>query len=171
MNLYFDTFKTPLGDMTAGVTEAGDICLLDFSDCRDRSDLLLQRRFGSFVEKTRQNPQGIRDRVSDYFAGRKPHTAFHKLALDTGGTPFQISIWSALRQIPYGDAISYSQLAARVSAPRAARAAGTANGQNPVAIIVPCHRVIAKNGTLAGYAGGVWRKQWLLDHERGAASL
>ncbi len=165
MNIYFDTFKTPLGQMTAAATEAGAICLFDFSDCADRSDQLLRRRFGSFDRAMRPNPQGIRDRVSDYFAGRNPATAFDKLALDTGGTPFQITIWSELRKIPYGETISYGELAERAESPRAGRAAGSANAQNPVAIIIPCHRVIAGDGALSGYAGGVARKQKLLALE------
>ncbi len=165
MIIYVDTFATPLGHMTAAATEAGAICLLDFADCLDRSEQLLQRRFGNFERKPGLNPQGVRDRLADYFAGLNPATAFRDLALDVGGTPFQINVWAALKQIPYGQTISYSDLAVRVKSPRAVRAVGSANGKNPIAIIVPCHRVIGKDGSLAGYAGGVSRKQKLLELE------
>ncbi len=165
MIIHFDSFTTPLGGMTVAATETGAICLLDFSDCRDRSDMLLHRRFGAFDRAVRPNPQGVRDRLADYFAGRDPATAFDKLVLDSGGTPFQKAVWTALRQIPYGQTISYSELAAMTPSPGAVRAAGGANGRNPVAIIIPCHRVIAKNGGLSGYAGGTGRKRRLLTLE------
>jgi methylated-DNA-[protein]-cysteine S-methyltransferase len=84
---------------------------------------------------------------------------------DTVGTPFQRSIWRALRRIPKGKTISYAELARRIGKPRAVRAAGLANGQNPISIVVPCHRVIGSNGTLTGYGGGIERKRWLLEHE------
>jgi methylated-DNA-[protein]-cysteine S-methyltransferase len=82
-----------------------------------------------------------------------------------GGTPFQRDVWQALRDIPLGDTISYADLARRVGRPKAFRAVGSANGQNPIAIVVPCHRVIAADGTLGGYGGGLDRKRWLLAHE------
>ncbi len=171
MTLYFDTFATPLGNMTAVATDTGALCLLDFSDCSDRFERLLQRRFGSFVQAYRQNPQGIRERLADYFGTRNSHTAFNGLDLDIGGTAFQQNVWKVLKEIPYGETISYSELATRVCAPRAVRAVGSANGRNPVAIIIPCHRVIAKNGALAGYAGGVERKRQLLALESGIFKL
>jgi methylated-DNA-[protein]-cysteine S-methyltransferase len=82
------------------------------------------------------------------------------------GTEFQRKVWSSLQDIPYGETISYGELARRVGIPGAARAVGLANGRNPVSIIVPCHRVIGANGSLTGYGGGIERKSWLLDHER-----
>lgn len=171
MILRFDSFPTPLGEMTVAATDTGAICLLDFSDCGQRSERLLSRRFGSFERATTQNPQGIGDRMADYFTGQNPAACFLGLELDTGGTDFQKTVWRALSQIPYGETISYSQLAERISAPRAVRAAGSANGCNPVAIVVPCHRVIARNGKLAGYAGGVERKRLLLRHEQSGSEF
>ncbi len=82
-----------------------------------------------------------------------------------GGTAFQREVWSQLQDIPYGETISYGELARRVGSPKASRAVGLANGRNPVSIIVPCHRVIGSNGQLTGYGGGIERKTWLLDHE------
>ncbi len=87
------------------------------------------------------------------------------LPLDMGGTAFQQSVWQQLLSIPFGATSSYSEIASRLNHPKAVRAVGAANGQNPVAIIVPCHRVIGKGGGLTGYAGGLQRKAWLLRHE------
>ena len=87
------------------------------------------------------------------------------LPVATTGTPFQNSVWQALRKIKDGTTIYYAELARRIGKPRAVRAAGLANGQNPISIVVPCHRVIGSNGSLTGYGGGLERKQWLLEHE------
>ncbi len=88
-----------------------------------------------------------------------------ELPLAAEGTPFQQRVWRALCDIPYGETISYGDLARRIGQPKASRAVGLANGQNPIAIVVPCHRVIGANGTLTGYGGGLERKRWLLAHE------
>lgn len=93
------------------------------------------------------------------------------LPLDPEGTPFQQKVWDVLRAIPYGETITYGEQARRLGDPRRARAVGAANGRNPIAVIVPCHRVVGADGSLTGYAGGVERKDWLLRHERGAAVL
>ncbi len=102
-------------------------------------------------------------RLAAWFAGER--TGFD-LPLRPRGTPFQRDVWEALREIPYGETRSYGQIAARLRAPSAVRAVGAANGRNPLAIIVPCHRVIGASGALTGYAGGLERKRWLLAHER-----
>jgi methylated-DNA-[protein]-cysteine S-methyltransferase len=107
----------------------------------------------------------VSEQLSDYFAGRL--TTFD-VALAMQGSAFQLEVWRALRDIPYGETISYGELARRVGQPSAARAVGMANGCNPVSIIVPCHRVIGANGTLTGYGGGIERKRLLLDLEAGA---
>jgi methylated-DNA-[protein]-cysteine S-methyltransferase len=97
-----------------------------------------------------------------YFAGERPAFAF---PVDLHGTPWQLRVWSELREIPYGERITYRELAARAGRPAAIRAAGHANGRNPVSIIVPCHRVVGTDGSLTGYGGGLAAKQWLLEHE------
>jgi methylated-DNA-[protein]-cysteine S-methyltransferase len=97
-----------------------------------------------------------------YFAGE---LSTFDLEMNPHGTPFQQSVWAQLRAIPYGETISYGELARRVGNPNASRAVGLANGRNPISIIVPCHRVIGANGSLTGYGGGLERKTWLLDHE------
>ena len=92
------------------------------------------------------------------------------LPLAPGGTPFQNKVWAALRTIPYGTTVSYGDIARKIGSPTASRAVGAANGRNPIAIVVPCHRVIGANGTLTGYAGGLDMKRALLDHELGYLS-
>jgi methylated-DNA-[protein]-cysteine S-methyltransferase len=111
-------------------------------------------------------PEFVRTALGAWFDGELG--ALDRLAVRTGGTAFQQTVWAALRTIPAGETWTYGRLAAAVGSPKAARAVGLANGANPVAIIVPCHRVIGANGALTGYAGGVERKRWLLAHERGA---
>ncbi len=104
------------------------------------------------------------EQLSAYFEGRRRSFS---LPLAPVGTPFQRKIWEELRRIPYGETISYSELARRAGRPRAIRAAGAANGQNPISILIPCHRVLGKNGSLTGYGGGLGKKRSLLDLEGG----
>jgi methylated-DNA-[protein]-cysteine S-methyltransferase len=110
----------------------------------------------------------VRRQLDEYFVGAR--TAFD-LDLDPRGTPFQLRVWQALRAIPYGETVSYAELARSVGLPTGARAVGHANARNPHAVIVPCHRVIGADGSLTGYAGGEARKRWLLDHERRVKTL
>jgi methylated-DNA-[protein]-cysteine S-methyltransferase len=104
----------------------------------------------------------VRDQLREYFAGER---AEFDLPLHPRGSAFQQRVWAALARIPYGQTTSYGKIAATVGAPDAARAVGLANGQNPIPIIVPCHRVIGANGSLVGYGGGLDAKRWLLAHE------
>jgi methylated-DNA-[protein]-cysteine S-methyltransferase len=104
----------------------------------------------------------VREQLDAYFAGDLD-TFNVRLALH--GTPFQLRVWEQLMKIPFGETMSYSELALRLGDPKLVRAVGTANGRNPVSIIVPCHRVIGADGSLVGYGGGLERKQWLLEHE------
>lgn len=110
----------------------------------------------------------VRAQLAEYFAGERREFT---LALNPSGTPFQQRVWAALREIPYGETTSYGKTAATVATPDAARAVGTANGQNPISIIVPCHRVVGANGSLTGYGGGLDAKRWLLAHEAAHAGL
>lgn len=104
------------------------------------------------------------EQLAAYFAGDR--TAFD-VELNMLGTPFQQRVWTALNDIPYGETVTYGELAEALGKPTASRAVGLANGKNPISVIVPCHRVIGANGGLTGYGGGLARKQWLLDFERG----
>lgn len=110
----------------------------------------------------------VRTQLAEYFTGSR--RAF-ELPLHPSGTAFQQQVWAALLDIPYGETTSYGKTAAAIGAPTASRAVGLANGQNPIPIIVPCHRVIGANGSLTGYGGGLDTKRWLLAHERGQAGL
>ena len=122
-----------------------------------------------FVEDTAGEPETIppvlqqcRQELQEYFAGKRK--TFDVL-LKPEGTGFQKKVWNELKKIPYGDTVSYSTIAKKLRNPDAVRAVGLANGKNPIAIILPCHRVIGEDGKLTGYSGGLWRKQWLLEHE------
>lgn len=161
--LTLDRLATPLGEALLVVDADGAVRALDFADYEERMMRLLTRHYGRFVLTPGAAPQGVRDAVSAYFAGAV--TALDGLTVRTAGTDFQRSVWAALRAIPAGQIRSYGQLATAIGSPKAVRAAGLANGQNPIAVIVPCHRVIGANGTLTGYAGGLERKRWLLAHE------
>jgi AraC family transcriptional regulator of adaptative response/methylated-DNA-[protein]-cysteine methyltransferase len=158
--------ESPVGPLLAGATDQG-VCLLEFSDPRRLESQLrgLERQFGPALPGSHPHLDRLRLELAEYFAGsRRGFT----VPLVYPGTPFQERVWNALRRIPYGETRSYESLARSVGAPRAQRAVGHANGQNRLAILIPCHRVIAKDGSLAGYGGGKWRKQLLLDLERGA---
>jgi methylated-DNA-[protein]-cysteine S-methyltransferase len=121
----------------------------------------------TFGEPSAEPFQATIEQLGEYFAGER--TAFD-LQLGAGGTPFQQTVWSALCQIPYGETISYGELAREIGKPSASRAVGLANGSNPISIIVPCHRVIGADGSLTGYGGGLERKRFLLDLEKQRAS-
>ncbi len=164
--LHSDIFESPIGEICI-VADGSQLCLLDFRDSDERMARLLRRRFGEYQQETRINVLGMRDRLKRYF--ECDWSAFSGLPVSTGGTAFQKSVWEALTRIPVGSAISYHHLAEKCRNPGAVRAAASANASNPVAIVVPCHRVIGKDGTLRGYAGGVERKAWLLRHEGASA--
>jgi methylated-DNA-[protein]-cysteine S-methyltransferase len=124
--------------------------------------------FGAFVPDLTTAPFAqIAEQLAAYFSGEL--TDF-ELPLHMGGTPFQNIVWAALREIPYGETVTYGELAGVIGKPSASRAVGLANGRNPVSIIVPCHRVVGANGGLTGYGGGLEHKRFLLDHERGHAA-
>ena len=123
---------------------------------------------GAFELRTTNDPAGAAARLDEYFRGDLG--ALDRQPVELHGTPFQLAVWGALCEIPAGRTWSYGELAAHIGAPNACRAVGAANGSNPVALFVPCHRVIASDGTLHGYGGGLDRKQWLLAHE-GAGAL
>ena len=115
---------------------------------------------GETLKKWRQVVKAL----EDYFGG-KP-ASFKDLPLDLEGSPFHLRVWQELMKIPPGETISYQEMARRVGSPKASRAVGQACGANPVAVIVPCHRVIASNGSLGGFSSGLERKRWLLSHEK-----
>jgi methylated-DNA-[protein]-cysteine S-methyltransferase len=161
--LTLDRVATPVGEVLLVTDAAGAVRALDFVDYEDRMMRLLNRHAPGTALTEGRAPEGVRTAVEAYFSGDVG--ALDGVTVKTGGTAFQKSVWAALRTIPAGETRSYGQLAAAIGSPKAVRAAGLANGQNPIAVIVPCHRVIGSNGTLTGYAGGLERKRWLLKHE------
>ena len=165
-SLTLDRIATPVGEVLLVTDGVGAVRALDFADYDDRMSRLLARHAPGAAVVEGRAPDRVRRAVEGWFGGDL--TALDGLTVKTGGTAFQRTVWAALRDIPAGETRSYGQLAAAIGSPKAVRAAGLANGQNPIAVIVPCHRVIGANGTLTGYAGGLERKRWLLDHERRA---
>ncbi len=158
---------TPLGPMLAVAGEDG-LCLLEFGDRRALATELaeLRRRHGAAIVPGRNaHLETVERELASYFAGEL--TSF-TVAVDVHGTPFETLVWNELRRIPFGRTRSYTELARAVDRPGAQRAVGRANGHNPVAIVVPCHRVVRADGTLCGYGGGVWRKRRLLELEQRA---
>lgn len=160
--------ETPLGTMLALADEQG-LRLLEFVDRRglERELRLLRQRLKcAAVPGNNATLDAVAVQLADYFAGRR---AGFDVPLAPVGSDFQQRVWAELRRIPPGQTRSYAEMAARLGIPRAPRAIGRANGSNMIAIIIPCHRVINADGSLCGYAGGIWRKQRLLDHERARA--
>lgn len=163
MVLLLDRLPSPIGPIVL-VCCGEALRALSFGDDEGHLRPWLARHYGEDRLAPGRAPAAIRHRIEEYFEGRLD--ALDRVPVETAGTPFQKLVWSALREIPAGATVSYGQLAARVGKPRSSRAVGMANGSNPVAIVVPCHRVIGADGTLTGYGGGIDRKRWLLAHER-----
>jgi AraC family transcriptional regulator of adaptative response/methylated-DNA-[protein]-cysteine methyltransferase len=157
--------ESPIGPLVMGATDRG-ICLLEFGDPRrlETQVAAVRRRIGPPRAGTHPLLEQLRTELAEYFA--RERRAF-SVPLVYPGTPFQVKVWDALRGIPYGETRSYEQLAMAVAAPNGQRAVGHANGLNPLAIVIPCHRVVNKGGGLGGYGGGLWRKRLLLDLESG----
>ncbi len=150
---YFDRLASPLGELAVCADETGITAIAFPGD--------LPRLMG------RSRPNAVvREAISQleaYFAGR---LKVFDLRLNAAGTAFQHRVWRALQAIPYGTTVSYGHIAAAIDNPGGSRAVGLANGRNPIAIAVPCHRVIGSTGALTGYGGGLDRKRWLLAHEQ-----
>ncbi|MEM7771139.1 MAG: methylated-DNA--[protein]-cysteine S-methyltransferase [Cyanobacteria bacterium P01_A01_bin.37] len=145
------------------MTSADAVLAIDFDDCRDRMLTLLGARFDVTTFRSKKNPLGVTAQLKTYLEGQLD--ALNDIPVDPGGTPFQQEVWTALTTIPIGTVTSYGNLAKTLNKPGGSRAVGLANSKNPISIVIPCHRVIGANGQLTGYAGGVDRKRWLLNHE------
>lgn len=168
MILTLSHYQAPFATLILATTADGHVAALDFSDFEDRLRRLLTRHHGPVTLTPGETPPAIEAALKAYFDGNLP--AIHTIPTHTAGTAFQQRVWAALSQIPPGETRSYAQIAASIGQPGASRAVGMANGQNPVALIIPCHRVIGSpkgnaGGSLTGYAGGKARKAWLLAHE------
>jgi len=165
VRLQLEKIPSPIGTILL-VSDGEAIRALDFEDYEPRMMQILRRHYGAVELVEGPAPPGVRDAIAAYFAGTIG--AIDVLTTATAGTEFQRDVWKTLREIPAGATWSYGQLAKHIGKPKAMRAVGLANGSNPIAIVVPCHRVIGANGSLTGYGGGMERKRWLLAHE-GAA--
>jgi AraC family transcriptional regulator of adaptative response/methylated-DNA-[protein]-cysteine methyltransferase len=166
--LHFTRILTPLGPMLAAASDDA-LCLLEFTDRRmleTQLQRLGRRNAGAPVPGANDVLQQTERELNAYFAGSSREFT---VPLAPAGTEFQHRVWDILRTIPYGTTRSYGAQATLIGAPTATRAVARANGDNPIAIIIPCHRVVGADGKLTGYGGGLWRKQWLLDHEQGGA--
>jgi methylated-DNA-[protein]-cysteine S-methyltransferase len=164
MQLLFDRRKAPIGTMLVVWDEEERLRSLDFEDYEARMHELLRRYWRDYELKPATLPAHVAERLDDYYDGAIER--IDDIEVVTGGTDFQQTVWHALRKIRPGETTSYGRLADLIGRSGASRAVGLANGSNPVALVVPCHRVIGANGSLTGYGGGLHRKQWLLDHER-----
>lgn len=159
---------TPVGAMLAIADEAG-VHLLEFADRKALPNEIarLRKRVGPICFGHNRMLEALSREVERYFSGQ---SLSFEVPVVQRGSVFEVGVWDALRQIPMGETRSYGQIARAIGRPEAARAAARANGANQVAIIVPCHRVIGADGSLTGYGGKIWRKQWLLEHERRVAA-
>ncbi len=160
--IHIATIDSPIGPLTLAAHDER-VCLLHFG----ASDAGVRRALGRWYPhepvEMDADPAGARGCLEAYFGGQLD--AIDDLPVELNGTPFQKRVWQQLREIRPGTTAAYAEIARAIAAPSAVRAVGAANGANPVAVIVPCHRVIGTNGTLTGYGGGLDRKRWLLEHE------
>jgi methylated-DNA-[protein]-cysteine S-methyltransferase len=165
-----DTIASPIGDLLIVTDSSGTVRGVDWLDHGERLRSILERPLASrgAVLVPGTAPAAVRCAIDAYFQGDV--FALDALPVEADGSRFQRTVWAALRTIPAATTATYGEIAARIGAPRAARAVGLANHNNPISVIVPCHRVIGASGALTGYAGGVERKRWLIAHERAAAS-
>lgn len=162
MLLHYGEADSPLGKILFA-SDGEAICALDYLEYESRMMTLLTRRHGTIEFRRASDPLGLTKSLDRYFAGDMQ--ALDKVPIRASGSVFQEQVWNALRTIPVGETWSYGKLAAHLGRPQSARAVGHANSLNPVAIVVPCHRVIGASKSLTGYAGGLERKRWLLSHE------
>ncbi|HZH42183.1 MAG TPA: methylated-DNA--[protein]-cysteine S-methyltransferase [Gemmatimonadales bacterium] len=158
----FTFVDSPIGDLYVAASDRGLACLLfdQYAHGPDRTGWVPDDGSEILVQARRQ--------LGEYF---DHHRTTFDLPLDMQGTPFQLQVWKQLTRIPYGSTTSYGHIAKELGNPAGSRAVGAANGRNPVAIVVPCHRVIGAKGDLTGFGGGMARKEWLLNHERGVEAL
>ena len=164
LTLYADRLQSALGTLLLIHDRKGHMRALDFQDFESRMRRLLRLHYGAEGNiEDRTAPTAIRRAISDYFL--RDLRAIDSIPVTTGGTSFQREVWAALRTIQPGTTLSYGALARQLGRPKSVRAIASANAANPVAIVIPCHRVIGTDGSLSGYGGGISRKRWLLTHE------
>jgi methylated-DNA-[protein]-cysteine S-methyltransferase len=160
-----EPMQSPIGRLLVVTDTQGALHALHWGEGEAKLTARLKRHYGAGIrlESGDSSASPVRDALEAYFAGDLHATDPIHVAM--AGTAFQRDVWQALREIPVGETLSYGALAAKIGRPKAVRAVGLANGANPIAIVVPCHRVIGANATLTGFGGGLDRKRWLLAHE------
>ena len=164
-SLVVECFETPIGEMYAVTDDGARLRAFAWSAHESRGIDQLRQQYGARIGiEHGRIAAPVRRAIEEYFAGDL--LAIERIDCATNGTPFQQEVWNALRTIPAGTTLSYGALAARIRNPSAVRAVGLANGSNPIAVVLPCHRVIGTDGSLTGYGGGLPRKRWLLAHEK-----
>jgi methylated-DNA-[protein]-cysteine S-methyltransferase len=163
-SFFVERINTPTGRVMIVMDGEQRLRALDWEDHEPRMQRLLRQHYGKIRLREETRTRAVIRAIGAYFDGDL--VAVANLATATNGTDFQCAVWGALRHIAPGETISYGMLAARIGQPTAVRTVGLAIGANPIAIVVPCHRVIGANGALTGYGGGLERKRWLLAHER-----
>jgi methylated-DNA-[protein]-cysteine S-methyltransferase len=163
MRFRLDRCPSPIGSILMISDDDGNVRALDFEDYEPRMHQLLRLQCGDHTVSKGPAPATAKQAIEAYFDGELDRLA--TVPIRMGGTAFQRDVWDALRAIPAGTTMSYGRLAANLGRPKASRAVGMANGSNPIAIVVPCHRVIGSDGSLTGYGGGLPRKHWLIRHE------
>jgi methylated-DNA-[protein]-cysteine S-methyltransferase len=156
------TIDSPLGTLTIAAN-GPRVCLVHFGAATQRVRSTLASWYPGFAIESSTDPAGAATVLRRYFEGDL--ASLDEVEVELHGTSFQKRIWMALRTVTVGTTLSYAALARRVGSPSAVRAVGAANGANPVAVVLPCHRIIGSNGSLTGYGGGLDRKRWLLEHE------
>lgn len=167
---YIHWYESPVGPLLASATERA-VCGLSFCNAEalpERLQTLRERHRESLRAEGDSPLEALGAQLQEYFRGERREFT---VPLKSAGSEFQQRVWAALREIPYGQTWSYLQLALRIGDALATRAVGHANGANPIAIVIPCHRVINADGGEGGYGGGLWRKRILLDLERGQGTL
>jgi methylated-DNA-[protein]-cysteine S-methyltransferase len=166
--IQLESVGSPIGDLL--VATLGDaVCAIAFEGSEADTERHLGRRYGEFATVHGRVPSPVRTALERYFDGDM--AAFDCIEVAARGTAFQEQVWGALQKIPARRTVSYADIAHRIERPTATRAVGLANGQNPVPIMIPCHRVIGRDGSLTGFGGGLERKAWLLRHEGALGTL
>jgi methylated-DNA-[protein]-cysteine S-methyltransferase len=158
-----DRLRTPIGTALVISDADGALRAFDWEDHAERIKGLLRLQYGAVELKEARAPKAIRGALTDYFGGDL--AALKMIEWRIAGTDFQRKVWMALPKIPAGKTMSYGVLAAKLGSPNAMRAVGHANGSNPISVVIPCHRLIAADGSLVKYGSGLERKRWLLEHE------
>lgn len=156
--------NTPVGELIAGATETG-ICFLEFKSLHSSSGN--SNKLFSTEDETNKHLKKLKKQLEEYFSGKRKS---FDLKLSPDGTEFQQRVWNELLKIQFGKTRTYKEQSLALGDLKAIRAVATANGANPIAIIIPCHRIIGSDGSLTGYAGGLWRKKWLLEFEQSQSS-